>query len=352
MSTGTDYLDSIAESLKEGRRQWRRGDNLLSAFGYVRRRQTAIDQIRNELAKRGLRTDPEITTSMPLDGYVTFYRKDDAGLVSSATEPTVEQQREADLEAAQDPAALKVADVALTVANLEASERTPMAVGPNATVSEAITKMELNKYSQLVVQTGPKAVKGTVSFKSIARAQLVGKPSHVHECLDEPVPRVRLDTPLLEVVAQFRSHDAVLVFGADTAISGIVTPADIAGEFGGLAEPFFLVADIENLLRWLLVRSGVDLATTLEEIGAREPGAGALPPEDLSLGDIERLLQHGETWDSLKVPYDRKTVCEELDEVRRVRNSVMHFREPLSEEQLSKLRSFQSLLKRMCEAVA
>ena len=356
MSDSRAYLDAIVEQLQAGKRQWRRGDNLLAAFGYVRRRQTAIDLINDELTSRGLVTDPEVTTALPLDGYVTFYLADAEGAYLADAEgtsdevrpqPTPDERRDAEEEALSPTAA----DFSLTVGNLEASEREPLGIAPDETIAKALTVMELHDYSQLVVYTGHRTVKGTVSFRSIARGQLSGEAAHVRDCFDAPaVPRVRIDAPLLDVVAQFRRHDAVLVFRPDDSISGIVTPADIADEFVGLAEPFLLVGEIERLLRWLILSRNVDLSLV--------PGspAGSAAKEqrtanDLTLGELQRLVQQRAAWEKLNLGYDQKTVCAELDKVRLLRNAVMHFREPLTSDEIGTLRGFLSLLRKMCGAV-
>ena len=75
MAYGEEYLDEIRSNLRQGRRQWRRGDKLLEAFGYTRRRQTAIDLINDLLKAKGMYTDPALDTSMPLTSGVTFYLK-------------------------------------------------------------------------------------------------------------------------------------------------------------------------------------------------------------------------------------------------------------------------------------
>ena len=61
---------------------------------------------------------------------------------------------------------------------------------PGASIAEALTQMQLNDYSQLVVATNERNVKGVVSYHSIATAQLLGRPPLVSECIDEGVPRV------------------------------------------------------------------------------------------------------------------------------------------------------------------
>ncbi len=50
--SGDDYLDWILAELNGGHRQWKRGDKILAAFGFTRRRQTAIDRINAGLQSR------------------------------------------------------------------------------------------------------------------------------------------------------------------------------------------------------------------------------------------------------------------------------------------------------------
>ena len=65
--SGRSYLEEIKTELEEGRRQWRAGANLLAAFGYVRRRKTAVDAINKDLEDLGLVCAPPIDVDMPLD---------------------------------------------------------------------------------------------------------------------------------------------------------------------------------------------------------------------------------------------------------------------------------------------
>ena len=56
--TGQEYLEDIRGNLESGRHQHRMGENLLRAFGYVRRRATAIEEINATLEELGLLADP------------------------------------------------------------------------------------------------------------------------------------------------------------------------------------------------------------------------------------------------------------------------------------------------------
>ena len=71
--SGRAYLSEIKKNLKDGLRQHRRGDNVLAAYGYMRRRQTSVDQINQDMEDLGLVAAPPISTSMPLNApYIRF----------------------------------------------------------------------------------------------------------------------------------------------------------------------------------------------------------------------------------------------------------------------------------------
>jgi len=370
MATGEEYLDLILAELKQGHRQWKRGDNLLAAFGYMRRRQTAIDLINSELEKRGVYTLPELSVEMPLDRAIRFRlrgappdspdEEPGAAARDTATETvevataTEEETPSTVIIAAEPPAAdpENPADRALIVGNLECAERSPEVISPNATVKEALTRMDLREYSQLVVTSGVRDIRGIVSYKSVARANLMGTPLLVSDCIDTTVPRVELNEPLLRVIDRFKEHDAVLVIGADKTLAGIVTPADIAMEFGAMAGPFLLIGQMEEQLRWLVQQRIDDIATALAAAATpREPTQFAAPG-DLTMGELQLILQHPESWERVGIRYDRATFCKELDAVREIRNAVMHFRDTPSTVEFDRLKNFAAVVQRAYLALA
>ena len=64
--TGQEYLEDIRTNLESGRNQHRMGENILRAFGYVRRRATAIEEINATLEELGLLAEPPVNSEMPL----------------------------------------------------------------------------------------------------------------------------------------------------------------------------------------------------------------------------------------------------------------------------------------------
>lgn len=344
MQSGPEYLDTILDCLRRGQRQWKRGDNVLAAFGYTRRRQSAIDWINNELEARGMFTTPELTTSMPLDSAIHFRLKNaGAEEPDSASLDTGDDVDDEPLDT-NDPT-----ERSLIVGNLECADHGAVCVTPNATILEALTKMDANDFSQLVVVSGPRDVRGVVSFKSITRASLHGKPTFVHECIDSTVPRVELTKPLLEVVDLFRDHDIVLVMKADKGLSGLVTPTDIAAEFQSMTGPFLLIGFIEERLRWLIRRAHLPPATATYPDS--DPADFPSHLSDLTMGDLQRILENPEHWARVGIQYDRKTFCGEMNSVREIRNAVMHFRDtPV--DGLDQLRRFATLVQRAYSAVS
>jgi hypothetical protein len=71
-----------------------------------------------------------------------------------------------------------------------------------------------------------------------------------------------------------------------------------------------------------------------------------LSVDDLSLGEVMRLLEPPENWERLKWQLDRKEFLSALQSVRRMRNEVMHFSpDPLRSQDLQALRAFLGCLR-------
>lgn len=342
--SGADYLAAIQRELKAGRNQWRRGSNILAAFGYVRRRQSAIDQIQAQLKRLGMSTVPAISQEMKLDRSYRFLLD---------TKKRTKLPDKARPEVSDDPPSTdpRAVDRGLIVGNLEAAEKLPEQIRPDDTIEAAMTTMDLRDFSQLVVTTSPRDIKGVVSYKSIARAQLQGAPTHVRHCIDSTVPQLSPEASLLDVVAQFQAHDCVLIVGVDRQLKGIVTPADIAAEFGAMAGPFLLIGEIEDRLRWL-VEKRVRLDDALSTLSLREEQRRVGSADSLTMGELQMILENPKHWALVGIRYDRATFCKELDHVRTVRNAVMHFKEFDATRELRRIREFANIVQRAYSSIS
>src|SRR5262249_44077121 len=140
----------------------------------------------------------------------------------------------------------------------------------------------------------------------------------------DPHFEVKADESIFLAVALIAEHECVLVRGTDKKICGIVTTSDLAVQFQQLGEPFLLLGEIENHLRSFL--AGKFSQSELAAI--RNPADEGRPLEDvadLGYGDYLRLLGEPSRWSRIGLALDRKAFIKELDDVRRIRNDVMHF---------------------------
>src|SRR5262249_38553688 len=130
-------------------------------------------------------------------------------------------------------------------------------------------------------------------------------------------------------------------------ICGIVATSDLAVQFQQLGEPFLVLGEIENHIRSFL--AGKFSRQELEAL--KDPGDSARTLEDVSdlgFGDYVRLLQEPSRWARIGLGLDRKCFLKELDEIRQIRNDVMHFDpDGISENDLATLRKFVLFLQRV-----
>lgn len=280
---------------------------LLGYFGYERRGQWIVGEIRRQLDARRLFTSPDFEFEY-IDSAISI------GL---------------DVDAEASASDGHFADPTVRVGILPAAHHAPVTVAPDDPLEKATTLMQMEDYSQLPVMNGPRTVKGIVSWRSIGRAFAHGKaPSTVRDCVVE-AHVVDTTLPLSDATDAIHKHEFVLVRDETKEITGIVTAADLAHEFKGLAHPFLLIGEIEHHLR-NLVRGKFTVDELREASGGDEDISG---PEGLTFGGYCRLLERPDAWKKLGLRIDRAEFIKRLDLVRKIRNEVMHFspepRDPL-----------------------
>ena len=348
--TGRDYLENIRAELVLGHRQHRMGENVLRAFGYVRRRATAIEEINATLERLELVAEPPVNSEMPLRAPRIRFS------LSAATPEAVDGPDTLDSNGFDAPPQdaddndSDLPEPTFSVSEL-ASARMPVeCVTPGASIQAAYTTMILHKYSQLVVASYPKPmqqdIKGIVSFQSMAKALMNGKPMTVGDCIDKNFPIVQSDVDLKSVIHQLRENDVVLVIGLDKKLQGIITAWDLAEEFAALVDPFKRIGEIEERLRTLVrVRLGKHKVTEfLRSHGL--PGDNPVEELDgLTMGELQRVLDVPEHWGALGLAFDRVGFIHAMDEARGYRNRLMHFRDPLTEAEMTRLANFCDMVR-------
>jgi CBS domain-containing protein len=292
-----------------------------------------VSRIEADLANHGLVTSPSFR-AVTLDTVVSLTTPpDEAEGPATAEPPEIDE-----VPVAEDEEGGGDLNVRLTVGNL--SPLTGVAsVGPNSTLGEAVTKMLLNDFSQLAVLNGPRNVRGAVTWRSIAQAIHLKPDATVVDAIDTRVELVAYDRDLFEVLPTLQQREFVFVQDESKIVRGIVTTADVARRYGEMATPFFQLGELDQTLRWILNRA--------LDVPAVQPHCSrpVTSFDQLSFGDYQRILANREVWEKLGWPLDRQTFIARLEEIRLIRNKVMHFHpDPVPEDAIEKLRHFTGLL--------
>ncbi|OGB47828.1 MAG: hypothetical protein A3F76_05810 [Burkholderiales bacterium RIFCSPLOWO2_12_FULL_65_40] len=322
-----EKLTAIADSLKKGVAPQKESvRSFLLWFNAERRGYRVVRQIRHALRRHGLTTKPDFEWAY-IDGFIGF-EKAPAEAAGNAISD----------DSAPDPT--------YRIGLLPSANKKPVYVAPNAPLQEIVTQMMVNSFSQLPVMTGPRDLKGAVSWKTIGSRLALRKACvTAQDCMEE-AKVVKLDEPLFSAISVIAANDYVLVQAQDKTICGIVTASDLNDQFLALAEPFLLVGEIENSIRRLLHGK-----FTLQDLeGAKVPGDDRKieTPADLTFGEYIRLMQPEGNWKKLNVAIDKAIFISNLTKVKDIRNDVMHFDpDGLDEDDLKFLREFAEFLKKL-----
>lgn len=219
-----------------------------------------------------------------------------------------------------------------------------VSVAPTALVAQALTLMMLEDYSQLPVMTTPRELKGVISWKSVGARMALGQaPVTVADAM-VPAVEVSADSSIFDALPLIARHDYVLIRQPDKQVTGIMSASDVNEQFKSWTEPFLLLEQIEKHLRhWLNTRlSPVDVGEALSQCGEL---ADTLRTDELTFGNYCEMFNNEAHWSRLGLPLDRPAFCARLDEVRQIRNRVMHFNpEGIAPTQRKALRDFAEFL--------
>lgn len=346
---GLDRLRNLAQDLRNGKSippMTVRG--LLRLCDAERRGYWIVKQIRQALNDAKLQTDPDFESAY-IDSEITFSLVQEQTSEESTPSLAIEV---VDSTVVGDSATVAIsltghADPTYRISKLEAANKKPVSVSPDATLQEAVTAMLSNDFSQLPVMTSERDVKGVVSWTSIGTRLSLGKHgTYVCELMDIH-QEIRGDASLFQAIPIIVQHQYVLIRGNDHRMTGIVTASDLNLQFLQLAEPFLLLGEIENHIRRILGNkfSTQELASVRDPVDSDREVAGVA---DLTFGEYIRLLEKPEHWEKVDLPIDRKTFIKQLDLVRIIRNDVMHFDpDGIPTEDLERLRDFVQFLQRL-----
>jgi len=324
-----EFLQNAKHQAEAGMPIELRVRNLLAQWDATGRSQTASEQIAADLENHGLTTEPPFLKT-GIDSVVKVVER------QLETKERVEGEGAADLESDT--------DVGLTLGNIPSANCGVESVTPQATYEEAITVMLLNDFSQLAVMTGARSTPRAVTWQSIARERHAHPDGQLGGAIIDATT-LRFDTELVDVLPVLESQDFVFVKDATNVIKGIVTTADVVRAYGQLATPFFLIGELDKLLRRVITDG-----FTLEEIrkSCDSDGTRGLQSYDeLTMGDYQRMLEDPSNWATLEWPLDRAVFTRRLSDLREVRNDLMHFNpDPISEQAVILIRSMIQLIRK------
>ena len=342
-------LAAIAQQLKSGSAPVPvTARAFLAWFGIQRRGYYKVRSVRAYLKEAGLVTKPDFEF-VYIDSPVSFELAPIKAFVSGTVSVTVAAT--GTIGTPEEPSSSTSAllggassDPTYRIGKLAPANNQPIGVKPDSSLQEVVTVMLSQDFSQVPVMQSEFAVKGVVTWTSIGSRLALGKNGQKASDFMDPANEISADASLFAAIAKIVASQYVLVRGPDNRIVGIVTPSDLSLQFGQLAEPFLLLGEIENHVRRLIG----DKFSVDEVKAARDPADAARDVKsvaDLGFGEYVRLLSKPERWSKLKLAVDRAVFVAQLDQVREIRNDVMHFDpDGVAEEDLVTLRKFGRFL--------
>jgi len=299
-------------------------------FAAQRRTSWNVDYIRGGLKKYKLVTKPDFEY-VYIDSKISFVR---------APQKSEQNARPDFVQEIKD-------DPTYRIGKLASANNPPVSVKPDDSIHTAITLMIVHDYSQLPVMTSDRQVNGMISWKSLAnKYAFAADCTYVRECM-QPHKELSYDTYIFSAIEFVISNEYALIRGSDNVICGIVTTTDLSQQFRELGEPYLLLGEIEKYIRKMLLNK-----YTLKDLQAAcnpsDKDRAIHKVSDLTLGEYIRLIENPDQWEKLSLNIDREVFIGKLEEIRQIRNDVMHFdADNIAEQDVKKLREFVRLLQNL-----
>ncbi len=307
-----ETLSEIKNKLKEGKEVSHTPREILNWFGHKRRGPFVLETIDRTFKKLELETNPSYGETY-LDSYVFFK------LTNENHNNTFQKAKEEEVVEK-----INHDDQAHTIRRLKSANSKIVSVQKEDKLEKAITLMLMNQYSQLPVFSGEKLF-GVISWESIgSRFHLGIKEELVSKFVIEVKP-ISIKKSLFQALSLIKEQGFALIEDENRKISGIITGADISEMFQTLSSPFLLIGEIESYIR-IIIDKYVS-KEHIKRIGKRDN------VHELTFGSYVHILKDPVVWDEMKLNLCKDQFSERLDQVRKIRNSVVHFDpDGLSEE--------------------
>jgi CBS domain-containing protein len=307
---------------------------LLAKWSAKRRGYWIVERVRADLDAFALTTDPDFNDVwIDADVKIVPVEQD-----AESNEPTTTQETSTTSPIQR--------EIYLRVNSLASANSGLVSVVPQDTVQTAQALMMRYDYSQLPVLSGERDLRGAVSWESIAQARIRNSECSLADATGS-AELVRGDDDLLAQIPRIVSSGFVFVQALDKRVVGIVTTADLSEAFARTANPFFMLGEIERQLRDIIDRhfSAEELAAVVDPGDEQRSVDNA---DQLTFGEYVRLLENPGNWGRPGWDLDRKIFIAALDDIRQIRNDVMHFSpDPLETADIKKLKDFAQWLRKL-----
>ena len=336
IADGCERLDQIALELraqldagKTPRARRTTVRKFLKWFGYARRGNYLTEQVRKCLEENQLRTVPDFEGAW-IDGPLSFELdlRDEEG---KATEP-------------------RLTDPTIRLDSIDATHTAPEILAPEANVRVALSLMQMDGISHVIVSGDGRSPMGVVSWKSIV--EFLAGPNasldaEIRDCLEKAGPQMSRSEPLFEATAQVLREGYVLVKGEAGNVGGIVTAGDLAEKYETLALPYQIIGEIEGYLRQR-IHSRLSQGQIDDALSRADDQRDNQDNHGLTFADYITLVGSNDTWNLLGlVKVDRNVLNEHLEWLRIQRNDIMHFTiDELRPSDLAKLKRLVDYFRR------
>lgn len=204
------------------------------------------------------------------------------------------------------------------------------------TVRESLVLMVSHDYSQLPIVDEDGDLTGLISEQSISRHYFhLGDKVPVldikaADCSEKP-KRLPLESDVLDALSLLKQVASVVIVDGRKPV-GIVTNADAIAFFRDYSEGLVLIEDMETTLRQTIdemLPTERDREQALENAfrHLRKQNNRELSFDRLTLGDYINLIVNSSNWERFATRFESKTMFQAyMDQVRDIRNQLMHFR--------------------------
>lgn len=209
----------------------------------------------------------------------------------------------------------------------------PVVIEPDTSIQEALEVMFENDFTHLPVEEDG-TVTGVITHESVchllkAMQEMQPEQRSVRNAVEDPV-FVPPDENVYDLFEALVDGDHVLV-GSREEVQGIVTKNDVFHLLNDWIEPFLMIGEIELSLRAIFAEKCTNVGERIEETFAERAqyDESFTPPQTLQEFTLRNHYTFvSKNWNELSDYFyeDREYVLWLLEEVRRMRNAVFHFR--------------------------